>query len=202
MKPGAFALGGIVEPLAAGEHAGDSMPNQLPWGKWTPAETSEAAAHAFADLMARVGFALWQLQEVETVAAAHVVVRVRGHRGMGREAGEALLANAERSTFGTTLKALERAGVLPSDLTVRLQQCLEDRNWLAHRARREHRGVIADPAAYARLSERLDRLAADALSLLKELEGQHHAYVVSQGVNPADIEAAAQRLARSWGFTC
>ncbi|MBP6670423.1 MAG: hypothetical protein KA180_13305, partial [Gemmatimonadales bacterium] len=120
---------------------------------------------------------------------------------MGREAGEALLAKAERDTFGATLKALERSGVLPGDLAARLQQCLENRNWLAHRARREHRGILADPVAYARLSERLERMADDALALLKELEGQHHAYIVSQGVDPAEIEAAAQRLARAWGLT-
>jgi hypothetical protein len=57
-------------------------------------------------LMQRVGFAVWQLQELETTVATYVVVRIRAHRGMGVAPGELLMKKAEGRTLGSLLTEL------------------------------------------------------------------------------------------------
>ena len=150
--------------------------------------------------MQHVGFAVWQLQELETLAASYLVVRVKATKGIGKEKGEALLATAEKCTFGTLLRDLEKAGVVPTSMSSRLQTALNDRNWLVHRSRRDSRGILDSPETYSALTVRLERMSADALQLLKELGLELEAYVVSQGVSQAQIDADAARIARSWGL--
>jgi hypothetical protein len=46
-------------------------------------------------LMQSVGFAVWQLQELETSVATYLVIRVHAHRGIGTVPGEQLIKKAE-----------------------------------------------------------------------------------------------------------
>ena len=154
----------------------------------------------FERLMQAVGFALWELQELERTAADYAVIRVRGHRSMEPERAAALLASAERATFGGALTELEAAGVVPGAMATRLRALLDDRNWLVHRSRAGSRGILADPEAYAQLTERLERMSDRARELLKELAQEFEDYVVAQGVDRAQIDAESARLARAWGL--
>lgn len=54
-------------------------------------------------VMRKVGFAIWQIQELEDVAPFYLVTRVKAHKGIGVERGNELLCKAQSQTFGTLL---------------------------------------------------------------------------------------------------
>lgn len=149
-------------------------------------------------LMQRVGYALWQLQVLEDVVAAHVVVRLRAARGVGAERGKEISAEVLRKPLGALIAELAKAGVVAHDLAARLKPLLDDRNWLVHRSRRESHGALSDNETYATLSTRLRQIADRALALSKDLGAELEEYVVESGVSRDFINQEAGRLARSW----
>jgi hypothetical protein len=153
-----------------------------------------------AALMQRVGFAIWQLQELETTVAAYLVIRVHAQPGIGVERGSALFTAAEGRTLGSLLTELAKSGGIEKELALKLRGVLEERNWLVHRGRRENRGMLANAKQYDSLVERLDALSDQSLELLKSLAADVERYVVDTGVSCDVIDAEADRLARSWGM--
>ena len=97
---------------------------------------------AFSQLMQLIGYTHWQLAECEDVVAHFLVLRHEATRGMGLEAGEALLTKSRSKTFGALFKSLKQKGGLPSETIDRLAFVVDERNWLAHRSKREFRGVM------------------------------------------------------------
>ncbi|HEY2852761.1 MAG TPA: hypothetical protein VGJ18_07955 [Gemmatimonadaceae bacterium] len=176
--------GSLLQPRLQGTTSGERL------------EQSQRVAH----LLQRVGYALWQLAEVEYAAATHVVVRLRAVKGAGLAMAEPIEAAVHRKTFGQIVSELRDSGMLEERLALRLQALLNDRNWLVHRAKRESRGVIHDAAQYESLVSRLDRIADDALALQKDLAGELEGYVLKLGVSREYIDKEAQRLAREWGY--
>ena len=162
----------------------------------TPVERSERLG----SLMQSVGFALWQLQELETTAATYLVVRVHASRGIGTVQGDSLLKHAEGRTFGALLKELAKSGVIEDRLSIELHEILEQRNWLVHRARRENRGVVSNAEHLGDLIQHLQSLADRSLVLQKSLATDLERYVLDIGVDRAVIDSEADRLARSWGL--
>jgi len=69
----------------------------------------------------RVGFALWQLQELEGASAQYYVLVVHAKPGMGFEAGQALVDKAQSKTFGSTITQLAKAKQLPQEVETRFQ---------------------------------------------------------------------------------
>ena len=51
----------------------------------------------------KVGFALWQLQELEGVSAQYFVLLVQAEKGMGLNEANALIEKAQHKTFGATI---------------------------------------------------------------------------------------------------
>lgn len=151
-------------------------------------------------LMQAVGFAVWQVQSLEDTAASYLVIRVRGKKGIGAEKGEALLQDAQGLTFGMLVGELTRAGVLDEGLAGQLDRIVKERNWLVHRARRETRGVLSNDTLYDALLGRAERLGQDAEALLKQLSDACLAFVVASGISRAQLDQAADKIARAWGL--
>jgi hypothetical protein len=80
----------------------------------------------------RIGFALWQLQELEGVAAHYVVLVTQAKKGMGFEAGIALLEPVQLLPFGGILTKITNASLLDAGLETRFKKVLRERNWLVH----------------------------------------------------------------------
>jgi HEAT repeat protein len=150
--------------------------------------------------MRTVGFAIWQLQELENTTARYVVVRLREVRGVGKERGEAISAEIEQLPLGPLLSQLLQAQVIQEELSDHLKKLLSERNWLVHRARRENRGVLSNEDHFLRLMARLQDIADDALALHKTLATEMEEYVVRSGVSRELIDRESERLFRSWGF--
>lgn len=159
-----------------------------------------ARAELTGELLARVGHSFWQLAECEDAVAAYLVVRLKATQGMGNVAGEALIAEARKRTFGSLVSEMREAGVLEAGAQTRLDQLVAERNWLAHRAKRESRGVIFDDVSYHQLSARLESIADEASSLLRLVGDQMMEYVLSKGLDQSEIERESIRIASSWGY--
>jgi hypothetical protein len=146
----------------------------------------------------KVGFALWQLQELEGVAAHYYVLVAHAVRGMGLEAGNALVEEAQSKTFGRTVSKLVKAGLLPASSEPRFLALLAERNWLAHNSRATSRGAVHDDEECTRLIARLETVAEEALSLLTLLGEATEKHVRKHGVTIEEIDKLAAEILNSW----
>lgn len=155
-------------------------------------------AERLAFVTQHVGFSLWQLQELEGVSAQYFVLLAQATKGMGLEAGNALEAKAKKRTFGATFQEMKKAGLLPDDLPKRFESILSERNWLVHSSRADSRSAIHSDTSMKRLVDRLEKIADEALSLLKAIGKLTEAYVVKHGVTKEDIDSKSQELLKEW----
>jgi hypothetical protein len=146
----------------------------------------------------RVGFALWQLQELEGVAAHYVVLVTQARKGMGSEAGMALLGPVLRLPFGGILNMITNAGLLDADLQTRFKKILGERNWLVHKSCSTSRDARFSDPGTDKVVERVDALAEEARSLLQVLGLQIEGYVREQGVSMKDVDERASALLEQW----
>ncbi|HVS26090.1 MAG TPA: hypothetical protein VHE58_02130 [Burkholderiales bacterium] len=157
-------------------------------------------ADRLAAITQRVGFAVWQLQELEWAAVNYLVMRVHAKRGMGVAAGEALLGAVGKRTFGSVLKELSGAGVLDPTLAAGLTNTLQERNWLVHQSRRDSRGALKSDKDSADLIARLDKIADNALVLLRQVGQLIERYAADSGVPPEFVDRESERLLKQWGI--
>lgn len=146
----------------------------------------------------RIGFALWQLQDLEGVAAHCFVLLAQATRGMGAEAGNTLMAKALARTFGATVSKLGEAGCLSPNLQKRLRHLLTERNWLVHNSRASSRAAVHGDVALTQVVERIDRISNDALSAMKVLGATVEAHVKKYGIKGAQIDEQAAEILQAW----
>jgi hypothetical protein len=146
----------------------------------------------------RIGFALWQIQELEGVTAQYFVLMVQAKKGMGLAAGNALDEKAKKKTFGATIRRVSKAGSLSSEIESRLTDLLSERNWLVHRSRADSRSAIHSDLEMNRLLARLDKMAEESLSLLREIGTLCEAHVKQHGVPVEYIDKKAKELLEQW----
>jgi hypothetical protein len=163
-----------------------------------PLDAHFERAERLAEITQRVGLTLWQLQELEGVAATYFVLLAAAKRGMGTEAGELLVAKAKGRTFGATITQLQAAGLLSGELEERFRRVLSDRNWLVHSSRSDSRSAVYDDSAFGALLLRLDRIAEEALALLRELGFRAEKHVMAHGVTRQRIGEGAATLLKAW----
>jgi uncharacterized protein YutE (UPF0331/DUF86 family) len=157
-------------------------------------------ADRLAAITQKIGFALWQLQELEWAAANYVVIRLHAKRGIGEEAGVKLLDAAGKRTFGSLLKELSESGVLDRKLAERLKAALDDRNWLVHRSRRDNRGVLTSDERCGALIAKLGNISDEALALLKQVGQLIEQHTLQSGVSKDFVDRESERLLVQWGI--
>ena len=155
-------------------------------------------ADRLATITQKVGFALWQLQELEVVTAQYYVLVTQAKRGMGLAAGTTILDRAQSKTFGTTVNNLVKAKLLPTNIAVRFQKLLGERNWLVHSSRASSRNAIHSDSMCTRLLDRLERISEEALTLLKEIETHREVFVRKHGVRAEQIDEMAAQILQQW----
>lgn len=156
-------------------------------------ERKIAKANRLNAVAERIGFALLQLQELESVAAQHYVLIAKASPGMGIEAGLELVDEALSKTFGKTVTCLQKSGQVPDDTMARLQALLEERNWLVHNSKADSNLAVRDEAACTQLIKRIDAIADEALALIKVVTEQAKIFFLSKGFRLEDIKLAEQR---------
>lgn len=152
----------------------------------------------------RVGYALWQLQQLEGSTAQYFVLVVEARPGMGLAAGEVLTEKALSRTFGATITQLTKAKQLPQAVETQFKALLAERNWLVHRfpifqsegGARRRRMYTADRTARSNC-RRSACLAqghwCSGRSLCKEARGAH---ARDRSACCRDLEAVAWRGSR------
>ncbi len=148
--------------------------------------------------MQRVGFAIWQLQNLEHGLASYLVIRVKATKGIGEKRGNELMDHALKQTLGITIKELKSANVIESSTADALTSILEDRNWLVHRARRENRGVVFNKERTEKLLSKVEDITSRCESLTQLISEESREYVVSQGVDKEEADKIALQIARNW----
>ena len=151
-------------------------------------------------ILNRVGFALWQIQELESVAANYFVLLVQAQKGMGLEAGNLLIEKAKKKTFGTTVRRLAEAGLLSPQLERRLNDLLAERNWLVHGSREASRSAPHNDSAATRLVDRIDAIAEQSLGLLREIGELVEAFAKKHGTTEEYIAETSKRLLDEWRY--
>lgn len=155
-------------------------------------------ANRLKEITQRVGFALWQLQELEDVSAQYFVLLAQAKKGMGEAAGNVLTEKARKKTFGSTINKITKQGLLSTDLEGRFLNLLSERNWLVHRSRTESRDAIHSDIAMQQLVSRIDTMTDESLALLKEIGSLSLAYVKKHGVDEAYVYKKAEELLKQW----
>lgn len=146
----------------------------------------------------QIGFTLWQIQELEGVAALHYVMVAKATRGMGLDAGQELARKAQQKTFGATLHDIAKAGILPQDLQGRFWALLSERNWLVHKSRADSRDAVHHDAGARRIIDRLEAMAEEALQLVRAVRILGEEYVKANGVSQEQIDRATAGILREW----
>ncbi len=155
-------------------------------------------ADRLAAITQQVGFALWQLQELEGVTAHYFVLAAQSKKGMGLDAGNALLDKALKNTFGATIRQMSNARLLSAELQNRFAKLLSERNWLVHKSRADSRSAIHKEVALQRVIKRLDAIADEALLLLKRVGALSDAHVKKHGVTEEYITKKAKEILEHW----
>ncbi len=150
------------------------------------------------EITQRVGYTLWQLQELEGVAATYFVLLAEAKRSMGVQAGEILIAKAKGKTFGETIRQLQKAALLSDELEQRFRALLVERNWLVHSSRADSRAAIYNDSEFGALLFRLDRIAEEALAVLREVGALVEKHVIAHGISRQQIDMQAATLLRKW----
>ena len=145
-----------------------------------------------------VGFALWQIQELEGVTAQYFVLLVKAKKGMGLAAGNTLVEKAQAKTFGATLHQIVKAGLISPEIEERFTKLLSERNWLVHRSRADSRNVIHNGNSKNDLVARLAAMADEALVLLKYIDAETTSFVQKHGVSMRDVEQVSRQLLEQW----
>jgi hypothetical protein len=146
----------------------------------------------------RIGLALWQLQELEDVAAHYVVLLTEAKKGMGSEAGIALLERVQSRPFGGILTKITNAGLLDAGLDTRFKKVLRERNWLVHKSRGTSRNALSSDSGTDEVIGRVDALAEEARSLLQVLGPKIEDFVKAQGTSMKDVDERASALLDQW----
>ena len=155
-------------------------------------------AERLAEITQQIGFALWQLQELEQVSATYFVLLAKATRGMDLKVGEALVAKTPGETFGQTISKLRAANLVSDELETRFLALLHERNWLVHASRSDSHGAVYADATFESLKLRLDKLAEAALALLLEIGVLAERHVIAHKVSQLEIDAGAATLLKSW----
>jgi len=146
----------------------------------------------------RIGFALWQLQELEGVCATYFVLVAKAKPGIGLKAGARLAMKAKKRTLGATLRKLRKRDLVDWELGTRLEAILEERNWLVHRSAADSRGALHSVEGATELVARVDSISKESLALLNEVCQRVEQCVKRRGVAEEYISRTALELLARW----
>lgn len=146
----------------------------------------------------RIGFTLWQIQELENCAAHYFVLVAQARKGMGQTAGYELIDKALSKTFGSTIQQMCKAGLLSAELEGRFRALLMERNWLVHKSRAASRNVIHNDRAMSVFLHRLDGMVEESDKLLHEVFALSEAHVKSLGITQQEVDKSAADLIEQW----
>lgn len=162
-------------------------------------EDRVSQAMALQEILAGVGYAVWQAQVLERAVAYHLVA-VYGDSDdtAGAKAAEAF-SIVEKKTLGFVLSRIEKRGPQDADLFAKLDAFREKRNWLVHHSRHDYPSALRDPAAKSVLMELLEEIGSAAAPLAKEVQNATDEYLIAHSIRTREeLADTAQRILDIW----
>jgi hypothetical protein len=154
---------------------------------------------ALQEILAAVGYAVWQSQILERTVAYHLVMVYGEADEKARTHAAEAFSVADKTTLGAVLSRIKKVGPRDSDLFERLDAFRERRNWLVHHSRHEHPSAVYDPSAKLELMTILEEIGSAAAPLAKEVQDVTDDYLVSSGMrNREELAESARRILQSW----
>lgn len=150
---------------------------------------------AFCD---RIGFAVWQLQDLEAVCAKYLMLRTRLKNGIAEDEYDDLVTKALSKTFGATLRAATNAEVFPVPLQDRFTAILSERNWLIHRSRFDNRAAYYSDSAALKLIQRVDQISVCVRELMVEIDKLIDRDAVEGGIDLTDLGHQTDEILSKW----
>jgi hypothetical protein len=150
------------------------------------------------EVLAQVGFALWQTQITESTVGIYLVLVHKTAPRQARSEVEAMFTKAGKSTLGKLLRAIQSTGAAPEDLVKSLDAFVPKRNWLVHHSRHENHRDMYSVSRRAALNSRLEAIADEALELAKAFQTHTEAHLQRLGVSREQIDRDAARILNEW----
>jgi hypothetical protein len=150
---------------------------------------------AFCD---RIGFAVWQLQDLETVCAKYLMLRTCIKEGVTENDYDALVEKALGKPFGATLRAAAEANVFSGQLQSRFKEILSERNWLIHKSRLDNRAALCSDSATHELIQRIDQISAGVRELMVEIDKLIDSDAIESGVDLVELGKRTDEMLSTW----
>lgn len=151
------------------------------------------------EVTAQVGFAVWQIQILESTVGAYLVFVHKVDATTARREIEAMFEKAGKNTLGQLLRAIRATGSPPKNLVDQLDVFVPKRNWLVHHSRHESHAAMNSAQGRAGLIARIAAIADDALSLMKAYQAGTEAHLETLGITREQIDRDTAKLLREWG---
>jgi hypothetical protein len=152
----------------------------------------------FADITRRVGFAVWQLQALEQVAACHLIMVHKATPATAREEVQRMFQKTEKNTLGQLFGQIRDASSGAASFLPRFEILVDERNWLIHRSRHQNRKDLYDTVARQKLIDRIEALAAEAFELAKALQTATEKHLISLGISKEELNRRSAKILREW----
>jgi hypothetical protein len=139
-----------------------------------------------------IGRAVLHVQYTEDALATHLAITLEVRHLGGTPAAEAaeILAKYRRNTLGSSLHIAKAATSFGLVLQTQLDNFKEERDWLIHRTQQSRKDMY-DAEKRDSIIDRIDRIQEEALRLQQAVGAETHAYMVSIGADPQEIERRA-----------
>ncbi len=145
----------------------------------------------FDELCRQIGIVIMQAQFVESSLARYLVLHLRFKEAAAVDEVHKALATADRKTIGNLLKQIQEKCPLPQNLTDRLTQFCDDRNWLVHRLNREHPLATFHKSEAMPVFQRVENLSRAIIDIMQDLDGVGDKMMSAQGFDPVEIKIKA-----------
>lgn len=152
------------------------------------------------ELTSHLGFAMWQVQEVEVALRDLLLLKKYFKKGVAKSAWDQTTKKVSKLSFGQLLTEVRAADIVEDSLADALQELVGRRNWLVHHSRADTRGVMTNALLYESLTRHCVEVVTRALELQRAVSEESLAFI--EASNP-DREAIAKALAgtmEAWGL--
>ena len=171
--------------------------------------SAEQRRPPFADevgaLYALIGQAVWHLQHLEDALSTAIAIKMDlKEAALGSvppDRASDILAKRRRPTLGVAVGLAREKSIFDEQLQQRLEEFLEERNWLVHRLVHQNSGDMNVSGRRELLLSRVDNIAIEARRLQGVIGDDLMAFVVAKGAKEkAILEQAQGKFLKSRGL--
>lgn len=140
------------------------------------------------ELYRLIGEAVWHLQHLENIVAsftAYKLLQTKREKGVAITEGKVTkaLQGQKGQTLGPLIGTAKTKDTIPTELVVRFERILEERNWLIHQCVSTEYLSLRNNAGKNHLFSRLRATSEEAIALQGEIHGRFEKWFTDLGYN-------------------